>query len=46
MKPVNAAEIAAEGVRRVVSGTGVFRPDMSPQAALDLFRQNLSVVAA
>lgn len=46
VKPVNAAEIAAEGVHRVVSGTGVFRPDMSPRAALDLFRTNLSVIAA
>ena len=41
VKPENLEMALVGGVNKVVSGTGVFRTDMSPTAALDLFQQQV-----
>jgi ribulose-phosphate 3-epimerase len=42
VKPDNIGRLVAGGIQRAVSGTGVFRPDMSPEAALNLFAQRIA----
>jgi len=42
VKPDNIGRLVAGGIQRAVSGTGVFRPDMSPENALKLFAQRIA----
>jgi ribulose-phosphate 3-epimerase len=46
VKPENIRGLVDAGVHRAVSGTGVFRPDMTPQAALALFRKRIAAAAS